>query len=341
MMIVETARNLFHVIDVFYPQPNEVEGLADALTLNQIVHIRQAPALLPVQRFMRSYRPFETLLLDLTRDIDGLFGESSRTNRSQVKKAERLRDRIEVRRNDATACCDFIALYNCLVAVKKHTERISKRRLDALKPFSDIFVAYFDGRPITSHVVIRDERMGRAGCLHSASTRFDGEDPPLRVASLNRWLHWYEMQLYKSEGLRIYDFGGIGTDTPERAGIAEFKLTFGGTRVFEYDYVIARLPGQAAVRALYALRRIRSEGWRKICTKGNLAELIQGPFASSRIENAPPPLTLALGDPPHMRRAQPVLANRPVGCVDSDGDGRRSDQTRPAGAARVIETVVA
>jgi hypothetical protein len=274
MVTVKTARSLFQVIDVFYPQSHDVEGLVDALSLNQIVHIRQAPAVLPVQRFAGSYRPFETLLFDLTRDIEGLFREANRTNRNQVRKAERLRDRVEVRRNDATACRDFITVYNCLVAVKKHTEKISEERLGALKPFSDIFVLYFDGRPISGHVMIRDEALGRAGCLYSASTRFSGEDTPLRVASLNRWLHWYEVRLYKSEGLRIYDFGGIGMDTPERAGIAEFKLSFGGTRVLEHDYIIARLPGRAAVRGLYALRRFRSDGWRKVCTKRKLAELI-------------------------------------------------------------------
>jgi hypothetical protein len=63
-------------------------------------------------------------------------------------------------------------------------------------------------------------------------------------------------------------------DTPERAGIAAFKLSFGGTRVVEHDYIIARLLGRAVVRALYVLRRVRSDEWRKVWTKGSLAELI-------------------------------------------------------------------
>jgi len=273
MVIVETARNLFRVVDVFYPESREVTGLADALAWNQIVHVRQTPTTLPAQRFATNYRPFETLLLDLSGDIDELFRQSHRTGRNQVRKAERLLDRIEVRRNDDTCYCDFISVFNGLVAVKKHTEKISGKRLESLKPFSDVFVVYLDGRPITCHLMIRDESIGRAGLLWSASTRFSGEDTPVRVASLNRWLHWYEMRLYKSEGLRVYDFGGIGSDTPERAGIAEFKLSFGGTPVLEHDYIITRLSGRLAVHGLFMLRRLRSEGWRNRPIAGKSIDL--------------------------------------------------------------------
>lgn len=257
MVTVETARRPFRVIDIFYPRPDEVAGLGDNLSLNQIVHIRQALAELPARRFAIRYQTFETLLLDLTREIDDLFKDGNQTGRYLVRKAERIRDRIEVRRNDEIAYRDFVAIYNDFVKAKKHTEQISETRLDALKGLSDVFVTYFEGRPVCGHVMIRDGNLKRVGLLWSASTRLKGEEAPALVASLNRWLHWYEMRLYKSEGFQVYDFGGIGEHTPDIAAITRFKLSFGGTRVVEHDYMLARVPGRLAVSLLYTVRRFR------------------------------------------------------------------------------------
>jgi hypothetical protein len=253
---------------VFYPQLSDIDGLGDHLELNQILHIRQAPVPLPSRRFTIRCQLYETLLFDLTSESDDLFNQMNRTGRSQVRKADRISDRIEVRRNDTAAYRDFLFVYNSFVKAKKHTEQITSARIEALKPFSDVLVAYFEGRPICGHVIIRDHTLARVGILWSASTRLKGEDAPLLVASLNRWLHWYEMRLYKSQGFRVYDFGGIGDSTPEIQAITRFKLSFGGTRVVEHDCMMARAPGHLAVNLLYAIRRLRQTVARKTLQNG-------------------------------------------------------------------------
>src|SRR5262249_1094740 len=146
-------------------------------------------------------------------------------------------------------------------AVKRHSERLSDHRLDAFKPVSDVFVAYLDGRPVCGHLLLRDERLKRVGALLTASTRLNANEPAILVSSLNRWLHWYEMKLFKGEGIDVYDFCGVGTDTPEKASIAYFKKSFGGKQVTEHNYVLARVAGKAAVAAFYAWRRFRSKNW--------------------------------------------------------------------------------
>jgi hypothetical protein len=277
MVIVETSRGLFRVVDVYYPELREATGIAGDLALNQIVYVRQAPGHLPPNRLAVRYRPFETMLLDLTRDSEELFKGFSRTCRYQVRRTDRASDKIEVRRNDDAAYRDFLIIHNGLVAVKKYAEKLSEQRLNAIKPFADVLVAYFDGRPVCGHVAIRDERLGRVGLVWSASTRLKGEDSPTFVGSLNRWLHWYEMKLFKLEGMRAYDFGGVGADTPETAAIAKFKLSFGGTRILEHNYIIARAAGRAAIRFFYIIRRLRSDLWR--FQLGN--PLTQSPRATS------------------------------------------------------------
>jgi hypothetical protein len=259
MVIVETSRGPFRIVDAYYPQLHEATAIVSGLSANQIVYLRQSPGYLAPSRLAVRYRPFETSLLDLTRGVYELFKGFSQNCRRQVRKAERSGDKIKVRRNDANAYRDFLIIYNGFIAIKKHAERISERRLDAIKPFVDVLVAYFEDEPICGHVLIRDEPLYRVGLVWSASTRLKREVAPSAVSSLNRWLHWYEIQMYKLEGMCVYDLGGVGTDTPETAGIARFKHSFGGERAVEHNYIVARAAGRIAIRLFYAIRRIRSE----------------------------------------------------------------------------------
>jgi len=261
MIVIQATRGPLRLVDVFYPRPQEVDGFAIPRALTQIVHVRQAPVRLFLPRSAALYMPFEALLLDLTRSSDDLFREIDATGRNRLRRAERIRDRIEVHRNDSVAYRDFLQIYNAFVAAKKYTDTISDERLNALRPFTDVLVGYLDDRPVCGHVILRDETLRRVGVLWSASTRFNEESAAI-VSSLNRWLHWYEIGLYRSENMRIYDLGRIGTETPEKRGITRFKLSFGGIRVLEHDYIIARPAARAAIRCLYSVRKIRETGFR-------------------------------------------------------------------------------
>jgi hypothetical protein len=257
MVVVEMTRGPFRVADIYYPREAEVAGFLSNLSFNQIVCLRQMPVALPSLE-EATHVPFETSLVDLNSNEQSLLARMNRTCRYQLRKADNLADRIEVRQNDSTACRDFLRLHNEFVSRKRHTERLSERRFEAYRPLSDVLVAYFEGRPICGHVVIRDERVGRVGVLFTVSTRLQGEERSTFISSINRWLHWYEIRQYKSQGLQVYDLCGLGTDTPEKAGIAFFKHSFGGTSVLEHNYVVARKSARMAVRLFYLARRIRS-----------------------------------------------------------------------------------
>lgn len=258
MLSIATTRGLFQVVDVYYARPHELETIGDKLRLNQIVYLRQMAIRVDGSQFAIRHRESRTSLLDLKRERDALFGDLSSTARRQVRKMDRMRERLTVRRNDAEAYRDFLTIYNEFVMLKRHSEKLSERRLEALKPAVDVFVAYMDGRPLCGHVFVRDTILKRVGLLFSASTRLAGEDAPIVVGSLNRWLHWYEIELYKAEGMLIYDFGGIGTDSPQKAEIARFKLSFGGASVVEHNYMLTRAVGRAAINVFYAMRRMCS-----------------------------------------------------------------------------------
>jgi lipid II:glycine glycyltransferase (peptidoglycan interpeptide bridge formation enzyme) len=259
MVIVESKRGPFRVSDIYYPRACELRGLGRSLRSNQIIYVRQASQFYETAGPVVQHQPFRTSLVDLTRGKDELFNELSRTSRTQVRRVERLGDRIEIRRNDGVDS-DFLAVYNEFVRLKRHSERLSPRRLQQLKPFLDIFVSYFEGRPLCVHACISDKKLKRAGIMFTASTRLTGTDAPIFVGSVNRWLHWYEMQVYKSEGMEVYDLGGIGSATAQKEAIARFKLSLGGKQVVEHNYMIAKPLGLLAIKLFYALRRLRSPG---------------------------------------------------------------------------------
>ena len=259
MVVFETKCSLFQLIEVYYAQkPEDVDALKKPLTLNKIAYIRHAPILLDLEGFAGWYCPIPTVLLDLGRDLGELFREANSTCRNLIRRIDRISSQIATRRNDSAAYADFLKLHNGFIAHSRHSEPLSSSRLDGLRPTIDVFVAYFEGRPLSGHVLIRDQTIGRVRLLFSASTRLEGKDAPAFVGSINRWLHWYEIRLYKSEGMLVYDFGGAGTDTPRKAGIARFKQSFGGTQVLEHNYVAARPIARMAITLFYALRRIRS-----------------------------------------------------------------------------------
>jgi len=98
-----------------------------------------------------------------------------------------------------------------------------------------------------------------AGLQYTAS-HFRGQDNDFRalVGRANRWLHWKDMQKFKSMGFRRYDWGGLFEDesTPEREGINRFKRDFGGEPVRVYE---CSGPASLKGRVYLPLR----EAWRR------------------------------------------------------------------------------
>ena len=80
-----------------------------------------------------------------------------------------------------------------------------------------------------------------ASLVHSASYYRDG-NPEQRnlVGRANRWLHWRDMLGFRGRGIARYDWGGLFMDesTPDRAGINNFKKSFGGRLERRCDYTV-------------------------------------------------------------------------------------------------------
>ena len=70
MLIIETTRGPFQLSEVYYVQRIEdVHNLKKDLRPNRIVYVRQALVPLELGRLGAWYRPFPTVLIDLSRDL--------------------------------------------------------------------------------------------------------------------------------------------------------------------------------------------------------------------------------------------------------------------------------
>jgi hypothetical protein len=252
MIVMGSWRGPFRDNLVFFPTPDEVRELADRCRSNEAFRIRHALDSVDVP----SARPMTkewTRSIDLRSERDALWRGMNTTGRYEVRRAERLGGRLELRRNDATCKTDFFRLLSQFVSWSRYTHPLSQRRYQQYLRVADVAVAYVDGSPVAGHLLLRDADAARVRLTFSASIRFL-EGPLQRlVAPVNRWLHWQEFLLYAAEGYATYDFGGANLGS----GIGAFKLSLGGELTMGWNVELAGGLVTPALRIFEDWRRLR------------------------------------------------------------------------------------
>lgn len=107
-----------------------------------------------------------------------------------------------------------------------------------------ICIASLHGVRLATHLYVVPSHTSRVRLVYSAVAdpvciTTQAEVSPQRLIGIaNRFLHFSAMLHFKERGLKVYDFGGIGLDEsdPKIKGINEFKRSFGGSLITEYNY---------------------------------------------------------------------------------------------------------
>jgi hypothetical protein len=245
---------------IYFPDARTVRTITDALALTRIARLFFTSENMAGRCIIARYFA-TTVISDLTAPGDALWKAMHKDCRQGIRRAEKLGDRVRIERNGANGQRDFIDLLTALARSKEHVTTISPRRLALLGESADVFVAYLDGRPYCAHLYLGDPEAGRARELHSATRRAENPEDTRTSADLNRLLHWHEMQLYRGEGFRTYDLGGIAAEATD--GRARFKLSFGGEILREHVYLCTGMPqlGLAGLRLFEAFTN-RGRQWR-------------------------------------------------------------------------------
>lgn len=258
MVIVDHQKLGFTLRHAFFPDQRDLESLVGAMTPRTVLRARQTSVIVGDHSWLVQRSPCSTGILDLTRGPDKLFADMLRTTRQALHRADDMKARIRVTRNDPASVHDFHRMHNDLVRRTGYTTPIGMHELREWLRVGDLFVLYLDDRAAIGHIAIPDRQARRVVVQLAGSRPHSGDETGVIDARCNRYLHWLELQHYAAEGFEIFDLGGLlAPDHP----ITRFKMSFGATRVEEHFYVFARPALGFALRlhrtpAVQALHRL-------------------------------------------------------------------------------------
>lgn len=167
-----------------------------------------------------------TPIFDLSQNLEDIFKKFNDTCKKHIRRGERNSDLTLVALDN-----DFTASY----ALYKRVKSQEGARPDIQEEFKNciFFNAYLKGEMIVTMSFYDNGEIIRA--KHIASVRKEKAEDAKIVAHASRRLNWEVMKWGKAQGRKVFDLGGI-TDDPTKAGIREFKQSFGGDEVDIYIY---------------------------------------------------------------------------------------------------------
>ncbi|QQZ07860.1 hypothetical protein [Heyndrickxia vini] len=187
---------------------------------------------------MNGLIPIETLQKDLTKDVEELFMDISKSTRKQIKQAQKdpnLKKFILVNPSNEEIL-QFRDFYNQFAKLK-NTYCCTPFHVETLKLLRDqnaliiTKIENIDQQPLCYRVYVVNGK--RSMPFYSASHyRLTNDSNFKRLTSkAHRMLQWEDMLYFKSKGYQIYDSGGLTNDI----NIRNFKLEFGGKIITEYS----------------------------------------------------------------------------------------------------------
>jgi hypothetical protein len=250
---------------IYWPKETTLRELAEHLPFTHYARVAFAGTDLEGGRCIINHTISLTLLIDLRRPLGAIYKDLIENARIRIHKAERLGNRLVIRRYSGGADVEglvpeFVKLYNDFARGKPlQTTPVSVAREYSYFPNADLMMAYLDGQPICGHLNLVDREIGIVRLHDSANRRFDDPATARLAGIVNVYLHWYELEKYRDEGLTTYDFGSLG-QVEDSLGVNRFKMQFGGTIIREHNYLLAGTP--AVWRLAFALMS-RTKRWQR------------------------------------------------------------------------------
>jgi len=174
-----------------------------------------------------------TLVIDLTKDLDTIFGKMKKKScRYLIKRGQREGIKVELNRHHH----EFQLLYNRFSRSKRFSG--FSGHIKDYMGHSTLFTASLDEELLAGILTIEDERHIR--WLLGCSKRLEvNKEKMALVGAANRLLIWEAIQYAHRRGLVEFDFGGYytgGDQNDPRNNINRFKESFGGEFRTYYNY---------------------------------------------------------------------------------------------------------
>jgi len=187
-----------------------------------------------VKEKRKNSTPFHTMIIDLTQTEEEIFQNFTKSTRKTINSA--LKKGLIYKRY--MGVFDENILNQYIEAEEKFADEKGLSRFPNTtykyhfqnKKLMISTLSTEDGNILTWHIrYINDER---ARALRAVSFLSIGDEERKKLTSLaNRLHHWEDMKFFKSEGYKIYDFGGwyAGSEDKKKLTINQFKQGFNGS----------------------------------------------------------------------------------------------------------------
>lgn len=173
---------------------------------------------------------FPTLVIDLTQDLDTIWGNMATSCSYQIKRAQR--EGIQVHLNE-----DYIQFYALYRSFRQAKGLPGSAKPDTLKRGA-LFTAEVDGEVLGGLFYLEDKDNMRF--LLGASKRLEvNKEKATLVGRGNRLLMWKAIEYAKAKGIKEFDLGGYytgGDKNDPRYPMNAFKERFGGELTTHYIY---------------------------------------------------------------------------------------------------------
>jgi hypothetical protein len=181
-----------------------------------------------------SKEEFTTMVIDLTQDLDTIWGNMHRTAcRREIERAKK--DGVVIRVNQ-----DYDTYFNLHSEFRKLKGWSKPNTIDVefMKKNGTLFLAEFEGEIIGGQFYLSDDKNFRT--LIGSSRRLEKDSISPRISGeSNRLLIWEAIKYAKERGIVNFDLGGYYTGKdpdPQKEGINKFKDSFGGKVGTHYNY---------------------------------------------------------------------------------------------------------
>jgi hypothetical protein len=185
--------------------------------------------------------PFLSMVTDLTVKEDAIAERFNKDCRYKIRRAD-TKDglRLEFITDPESRLAEFREFFDAFARQKSHEPADNQWLVAACRARQLVLAsASRDDEALVWHAYLRS---AKTAWLQYTGSCFRNRENDYRalVGRANRWLHWRCMLRFKEAGVTRYDWGGLFEDdsAPERAGINEFKNSFGGERARSYDCTV-------------------------------------------------------------------------------------------------------
>ena len=187
------------------------------------------------------FSPFLSLVTDLSPEASAIAEQFGKDCRYKVRRAD-TKDELtmEFILDPQNRLDEFRTFFDTFARQKGH-EPCDPQWLHAACKARQLVLttASRNGEALVWHAYVMS---GKSTWLQYTGSCFRDRENDYRalVGRANRWLHWKDMLKFKELGMVRYDWGGLFEDesAPDRAGINEFKRTFGGRISRTYDCTV-------------------------------------------------------------------------------------------------------